>query len=203
MYLHCTGIRIWATDPIPTFGSLESRLYRRRSLAFPPVPATIASLRIEGEWAVTWADERHVTLVERQWGIVVFFTRRHARCLSQCDTIFVDGTFRTAPAPFYQMLTIHGLFQGTVIPFCFALMSGKTTGEYRKVFSHVLQRIRRCCGVVWQPTTAICDFEVALITAIETEIPTAAVRGCYFHFCQGSSLKESGFSNICLAYNSD
>ncbi|XP_063599694.1 uncharacterized protein LOC134776006 [Penaeus indicus] len=34
------------------------------------------------------------------------------------------------------------------------------------------------------PRTVICDFEQALINAVETELPNVTVRGCYFHFTQ-------------------
>ena len=30
----------------------------------------------------------------------------------------------------------------------------------------------------------VCDFEQALVLALETELPRCRVRGCYFHFCQ-------------------
>jgi len=31
---------------------------------------------------------------------------------------------------------------------------------------------------------AICDFEIALVTALQTEHLRTRVRGCYFHFSQ-------------------
>jgi len=65
-------------------------------------------------------------------------TDGNARILSQCDsdTVFVDGTFRTAPRP-YKQVTIHvlGLLRGTVLPLCFCLVSGKTVGQYRQLLS--------------------------------------------------------------------
>ena len=30
----------------------------------------------------------------------------------------------------------------------------------------------------------ITDFEIALITAIETEFPRSRIQGCYFHYSQ-------------------
>ncbi|KRX12415.1 hypothetical protein T07_8104, partial [Trichinella nelsoni] len=34
------------------------------------------------------------------------------------------------------------------------------------------------------PDTIICDFETALIPAIQGYFPNTRVQGCYFHFCQ-------------------
>jgi hypothetical protein len=40
------------------------------------------------------------------------------------------------------------------------------------------------CHRRWNPQNAVCDFEVALVTALQTELPQTRVRGCYFHFAQ-------------------
>lgn len=39
-------------------------------------------------------------------------------------------------------------------------------------------------GHQWQPELIVCDFELAIILALETELPLARISGCYFHFCQ-------------------
>ncbi|KRY25186.1 hypothetical protein T03_12697, partial [Trichinella britovi] len=39
-------------------------------------------------------------------------------------------------------------------------------------------------GVVLQPQTVICDFETALIPAVQASFPGVQIQGCYFHFCQ-------------------
>ncbi|KRY26610.1 Retrovirus-related Pol polyprotein from type-2 retrotransposable element R2DM, partial [Trichinella spiralis] len=39
-------------------------------------------------------------------------------------------------------------------------------------------------GVVFQPQTVICDFETALIPAVQASFPGVQMQGCYFHFCQ-------------------
>ncbi|XP_003369569.1 conserved hypothetical protein [Trichinella spiralis] len=38
--------------------------------------------------------------------------------------------------------------------------------------------------VVLQPQTVICDFETALIPALQGTFPGVNIQGCYFHFCQ-------------------
>jgi len=118
------------------------------------------------------------------WGIALFVTGHNVRRLLDCGTIYVDGTFRTAPHPYVQMITIHGLYRGVVIPLCFSLVSGKTVGQYRQILQHIAGRIRTVCHRRWRPVTVVCDFEIALITALQTELPRTRIRGCYFHYTQ-------------------
>jgi len=45
-------------------------------------------------------------------------------------------------------------------------------------------KVREVTGHHWRPRTIVSDFEISLITAIETEMPQVRTSGCYFHFCQ-------------------
>jgi hypothetical protein len=169
---------------VPTFGAVESVLRRRRRECFPEIPHQLADVDISGEWAVTWSDKRHLSLLDNNWGVVTFMTRENAKILIQCDTVFVDGTFRTAPHPYVQLITIHGLFRGVVVPLVFSLVSGKNTGQYRQILQHISNQVTALFNRQWRPVNIVCDFEVALITALETELPRSRIRACYFHFTQ-------------------
>lgn len=173
-----------SADAVPSFAFVENLLRRRRGECFPAIPGTLGDVNIQGEWSMTWRDRRHLSHLDNDWGLAVFMTNGNARLLSQCETVFLDGTFRTAPHPYKQLVTVHGLLRGTVFPFCFSLLSGKTVGLYRQLLIHVKQRVRQLCHRNWRPANAVCDFEMALVTAIETELPNTRVRGCYFHFTQ-------------------
>jgi len=104
--------------------------------------------------------------------------------LQQCNIVYVDGTFKTCPLPYKQFMTIHGLFREIPLPFVMALMRGKTVGQYRQLFQHVKSKVREVTGHNWRPRTIVSDFEISLITAIETEMPQVRTPGCYFLFCQ-------------------
>ena len=58
----------------------------------------------------------------------------------------MDGTFKTCPRPFYQFVTIHGMYLGRVVPFVMVLMSGKTEEMYRAVLRHVKRKVERVTG---------------------------------------------------------
>lgn len=96
----------------------------------------------------------------------------------------MDGTFRSCPRPYTQFLTIHGLYHGRVLPFVMGLMTERTVGAYRQILQHVLAKVREVSGHRLRPRRIVMDFEVALVTACETEFVGANISGCYFHFCQ-------------------
>ncbi|KRX13263.1 hypothetical protein T07_2067 [Trichinella nelsoni] len=48
-------------------------------------------------------------------------------------------------------------------------------------------------GVVLQPQTVICDFETALIPALQGTFPGVNIQGCYFHYCQAVPRKVTDF----------
>ena len=58
----------------------------------------------------------------------------------------MDGTFKSCPRPYYQFVTIHGLFLDRVIPFVMVLMSGKTEDMYCAVLRHVKRQVERITG---------------------------------------------------------
>jgi len=84
--------------------------------------------------------------------------------------------------------------------FLFAV--GKTVGHYRQLLLHIRRKLRQLGHRTWRPQNVICDFEVALITAIHTELPRTRVRGCYFHFSQALWRKVSSLG-IVTTYRSN
>ena len=54
-------------------------------------------------------------------------------------------------------------------------------------------------GLDLAPETAICDFELSLIGALEAELPNVHVRGCFFHLSQ-SLLRKVGELGLRPAY---
>jgi len=63
-------------------------------------------------------------------------------------------------------------------------MTGKTVGQYRQILQHLQNEVRRVTRHQLMPRRIVVDFEQALMIAIETEFPTSALSGCYFHFTQ-------------------
>jgi MULE transposase domain len=171
-------------DNDPNFNSVRYRAKRFRSLFFPPLPQSIDDVDIQGEWTKSWSGRQFLRYQANDWGLVVFSSSKMIRILQQCACLFIDGTFETAHAPYEQIVTIHGLYQGSVIPFVFCLVTGKTTGQYRQIFQYLKRAVLIKTGQALLPQRFVLDFENSLMTAIETEFPGCRVSGCYFHWCQ-------------------
>ena len=172
------------SDELPTFGSVRTRAKRSKLQLLPPIPATIDDVVINGNWGKTWRNRQFLSHLDNDWGIVVFCTDRMLRTLQRSECLYVDGTFRTSPSPYCQFLTVHGLYQGHVIPLVFCLSTGKAVGQYRQVLQHLKAEVRRVTHRRLMPTRVVLDFEQALLTALATEFPNAALSGCYFHLNQ-------------------
>jgi hypothetical protein len=175
---------IGSDDELPAFSRMRTRLQRVRSSVLPPLPQDIEDVTIEGEWKRTWRDKTHLSLLDNDWGVLIFATDQHIRMLQRCDVIYVDGTFKTCPEPYVQFVSVHGKYLGQVFTLASCLLSGKTIGHYRRMLQHLKEKVRQITGHRWRPDMAICDFEQALITAMETELRRTRIRACYFHFCQ-------------------
>jgi hypothetical protein len=150
----------------------------------PAIPRSSGDVGIYPPWSETWSGERFLLKLDNYWGVAIFATDENLSALRKCKEVFIDGTFRSTPAPFKQYVTMHGKYHGRVLSLVSCLMTGKTTGHYRKVFKVLKQSIRRITHHRFQPQKLICDFEQSLIIAANTELPTAHVTGCYFHYCQ-------------------
>ena len=98
--------------------------------------------------------------------------------------MFVDGTFRTAPKPYTQFITVHGEVDGFVIPLAFALSSGKLSYQYRKIFQQLKNAVRSVTNNDLKPDQIVTDFEIGLMNAVHFEFPRTKISGCFFHLNQ-------------------
>lgn len=104
--------------------------------------------------------------------------------LQKAKRLFIDGTFRTAPKPYTQFITVHGEIGGFVVPVAFVLSTGKLAFQYRKIFQVLKREVTILTNNDLQPDQIITDFEKGLMTAIAFEFPRSKLSGCYFHFTQ-------------------
>ena len=121
---------------VPSFQDIRSSLGRTKSSQCPPVPATLNQVHIAGVFARTFLGERFLLHLDNFTGVALFATDTELNVLGRCRTIYVDGTFKTAPRPYKQVFTIHGEYNNRVIPFAHGLLSGKTQHHYDVLFTH-------------------------------------------------------------------
>ena len=108
--------------------------------------------------------------------------------------LFIDGTFKIVPHPFYQCLIImvYDVQTQVYVPIMFILMTGKT----ETLYYHVLHWVIVASNWKFDPNIVTCDFEKALHKAISDQFDTAEINGCLSHFKQALRRKmiKSKFS---------
>ena len=171
-------------EDIPIFEDISQTLKRKKTQNVPPIPATIDDVRFNGPWKETWDGQNNLMHLDNNWGIAIFGTRKQTKMLRRAKTLYVDGTFRSAPHPYKQIYTIHAEVRGHVVTVATCLMLNKNTGSYRQVIQALKTAVRQVTGRRWRPTTIIVDFELAAINAFQSEFRNISVKGCYFHFNQ-------------------
>ena len=69
----------------------------------------------------------------------IYSTNFQLNLLSNCIQIYLDGTFKSCPKNFYQLLSIHGFIGLTKknILLIFILLTSKTTEIYTRVFREI------------------------------------------------------------------
>lgn len=187
---------------ITDFSHIRSSVSRAKREEVPIIPRDVNDVNVVGPWAETWNRDNYLAHADNGWGVLVFATDENIKVLQQCSDLYLDGTFRTVPKPYYQYVTVHGCFHGRVIALVSCLLTGKTIGQYRQILQFLKAKVRALTGHGMKPKKIICDFECALISAIETELPRSKICGCLFHFRQSlyRKVKELGLTR---AYKND
>ena len=115
--------------------------------------------------------------------IVLFGTVENLRCLTEAESLFVDGTFSVCPSIFYQVFSIHIMKQGQTFPMVYALLPNKQWQTYSKTLMLMIDAMMTL-GLNLSPATVVSDFELAIIQAVSLNFQQVTHRGCYYHFMQ-------------------
>ncbi|CAF1023023.1 unnamed protein product [Brachionus calyciflorus] len=95
-----------------------------------------------------------------------------------------DGTFKTCPRLFYQVLSVHGNYQNRILPADYILLQNKEQDTYIEGLSKLKEVLLKETQSPLSFDEALCDFEKAMLNGIEAVFPTAKIYGCWFHFNQ-------------------
>ena len=116
---------------------------------------------------------------------VIFTTKFQMNMIKKCTQIFIDGTFKSSPWGFYQILNFSGFLPDIngIIPLFMVPMSGKSENLYKNVFSDI-KKILKNAGILMEniPNKFMIDFEKPLQNAVKSKFHEAKVDGCYFYF---------------------
>ena len=203
---HCNHVILHNNGLVyPAFSEVKSSLYRHRSITLPPLPTTIHDIdfaAINQEWSRTNRGSRFMRKHDTQFGITIFTTLEQLQLLASSRFNLADGTFKTAPPPYAQIYTIHGVENNRRVPLVFALMMNKATADYQRLFQLLHRYTNRAANRVWSPRLFVTDYETGMLNAVATELPNTRHGGCLFHFDQAiwKKVKEYGLTR---AYRRD
>lgn len=190
-----------ALPSVPAMKKIVPRI-RRRETASLSNPLTLAELILIEPYTHTLNNDPFIlydsSVGNDNW-ILLFSTDENLKILAseQCHW-FIDGTFKSSPHLFTQLLTIHTIKFNAVLPLVFALLPNKTKDSYDRVARELLNLNKNL-----QPATIMTDFEPALFGAFSDVFTNTKIRGCFFHFGQCIWRKIQTMSDIREKYISD
>lgn len=172
---------------------IRKNIHHARSAILPPRPKSFAELHVTLETfpLKTKLDENFLFINDSVNNIVGFTTPSNLKYLTNCEAMFVDGTFRSVPVLFQQLFVIHGFKNFSYVPLVFFLLPSKETSMYIKAFENLKNH-------TWKvPSTIYIDFEIAIHTAVLKVWPNMQVKGCRFHLGQAwyRKIQSLGLSN--------
>ena len=96
------------------------------------------------------------------------------RCFGGNQKIFIDGTFKIVPKPFYQCLIVMVFDSQTdaYVPVFYILLTSKT----ERIYGHALRLMNEAAGNKLKPTSVTCDFEKGLHNAVLKAFTTLETR---------------------------
>ncbi|KRZ01232.1 hypothetical protein T11_9676 [Trichinella zimbabwensis] len=160
----------------------ESRNVQKPGKRFPPPSATRQQLEIPVHWRVTQSGRQFFMYNNLHNFVLIFCTEDNLRQLANHSVWCMEGAFKIVPEWYQQMFTIHVFKASKLIPLVYRLTVRKDVATYCEIFDNLISKAT-AFGVVLQPQTVICDFETALIPAVQGSFPAVNIQGCYIHFC--------------------
>ena len=178
------GVSDEVASRIGTGTNLRRTVLRKRKTigGHPPPPRTAADIVIPESYRLTFCKENFL-LYDSGVGdsnrLIIFGTNQSLGWMRDNRHWLADGTFKTAPAIFFQIFTIHAQVQESIIPCIYALMPSKCESSYVAVFAKLKE-----LEPMLNPDSVLTDFEIASRNAIKRVFPDTELGGCFFHLGQ-------------------
>ncbi|KAG0425952.1 hypothetical protein DMUE_6004, partial [Dictyocoela muelleri] len=109
---------------------------------------------------------------------VIFFSEFQEKIIRKSTVWQFDGTFKSVPRNFSQLVTIYGEYMGKFYPLIYILLQTKTEDAYTSAFNKINEFICK------SPEAIILDFEKSLMNGISNIFKASKLYGCNFHFGQ-------------------
>jgi hypothetical protein len=163
---------------LPDIHKIRHNMTYARSSRRPPLPRTLSELHdaIESYNMKTVRNESFLFINDRSNNIIAFSCATNLESLKSTRILFIDGTFKTSPALFHQIFTVHTIINNIHVPLIYFLLSDKTASSYKNAFLHTQHLIN--------PEIIFVDFETGIHIAVRDVWPNVNLKGCRFHLDQ-------------------
>lgn len=130
---------------------IRKNIYHARSSEILHLPTDFGSSILHAalhvyDRRVTNKGELFLLVNDGENHVVIFSTAQILRFMSSCDTIFVDGTFKSVPKLFAQFRILR-----RYVPLVFYLLLNKTIESYVAAFQHVVQESNKLSPLLFAP----------------------------------------------------
>ena len=100
-------------DQEPVFQNVRTVMPRVRIAHVPHIPRVVEEVRIDGQWGLTWSNERNLLHLDNDWGVVIFATDDNLiAALSTLQRHFwMELSGRVLDPTMQQIFTIHGKYR--------------------------------------------------------------------------------------------
>ena len=190
-----------AQGSMPRAAAMKKIVRRKRKAisAAPPDPLNLMELTVPNVFQVyELADGENEDFLLSDSGpgeerILIFGRKTWLQHLVTSDMWYCDGTFKVAPNLFSQVYVILCEKLHSVIPVIYALLPNKKRDTYSRLFSML-----KVIAPTLAPKSVVCDYEQAVILAMQESFPGVAIKGCFFHLSQNFQRKiaSTGYATL-------
>jgi len=92
--------------------------------------------------------------------LIIFSCAINLKCF-MCDTIYIDGTFKSCTIQFTQLFIIHRMKNNNFVPLGFCLILEKVSTTYETSFQLIISKCQKL-NLCFNPKTGFADFENAI-----------------------------------------
>jgi hypothetical protein len=107
---------------------------------------------------------------------IILYSEYKLKYIENIDVLVVEGTFKSCPSNFSQLLVFHGCIFGRSFPFIYILLSSKNESAYTRAINKCRMLLNLNCERI------VFDFERGLLNGLKNEFCSGVVfNGCMFH----------------------
>jgi hypothetical protein len=149
----------------------------------PLLPQAREQIVLEGEWSETADGHNFILANEGDVDkLLIFGSIEGLSKIARANTLYMDGTFYSAPNLFAQLYTVHAKVYDQMFPLLYGLLPDRRQRTHERFINLIVDAANEN-NEVFQPDTIMVDYEMGSIQAYRTTLPQTEIKGSLFHRC--------------------